>query len=628
MSFSSKTIQVGPPTKTNVMYNKKPVTVYKYKNMVLRNLTYIKNYVSLYAVRRIKDYKNKEFAVNILFTAPVRNWALSKNWMKFDELRDIPQQFEYLNDSKVDITEARCEYFQILVRDAIEPVADVIIKNVGDSKNNDCLYDAILQCFNYNTDHLHRNCKTPEGFKRKLNLARTAKVPIALYQDVEALFGIKIHQSGDYVYESNSKSNIHVYLHCKGSHVELRNPPEDVKRPHINYMESDKIYTVYFNDTISIYDGNVTKSISDEEYNKLKNNFSVILVKVDALEKLVTDRESYLKTATALKELTGGLINKFKSSYDSKLSFDLFRKCSKFMVEPEALSELEQIALDDSFHGGLRYLQKGEYENVFDYDINKFYSHWLSSSSFIFPISEPSYFKLTSLEFMCMADKSFKFGLYKVVLETNHKFFNYKIGKSAWFTHHDLKIAKMLKLKFSIDETCINTLIYDVKNCVSGYKAFRDYFDKCSEWVENAETQGVPKKIVKSLMNSLWGSMCSKKKVVKRVSKDEVIELDNHHLNRIEFNEITTMLELVQKTDVFKFSWARVCFITSFCRYQMVKTILSFENINDVVYVNTDGFISKINQPTLKISDKIGDWSCDSYKKCKVLNGNSVLFEN
>ena len=231
---------------------------------------------------------------------------------------------------------------------------------------------------------------------------------------------------------------------------------------------------------------------------------------------------------------------------------------------------------------------------------------------------------MTNMEFLEMSNKSFKFGLYKVILKTNHALFNYKIGKSLWLTHHDMKIAKMLKLEYSIDEDCINALIYDFKKCVNGYTAFKDYFDKCFEWLDKATPE--QKKPMKNICNALWGAMCSKKKVMKRATTEEKIDLDDYHLDHIEFYPTTTVVKVVEKKNVFKYSWARVCFITAFGRYQMVKTLLECgADLDYLVYANTDGFISTKKQ-NLPVSDKIGEWSEEFHEKCEIKNGNTVIF--
>jgi hypothetical protein len=130
---------------------------------------------------------------------------------------------------------------------------------------------------------------------------------------------------------------------------------------------------------------------------------------------------------------------------------------------------------------------------------------------------------------------------------------------------------------------------------------------------------------MKSLANSLWGSCCSKNKFIKRVPKTETIDLSEFHLNQVEFNENTTMVEVVKKNNVFKYNFARVCFISSFCRLKMVETVLDC-GLDNIAYINTDGFASLVEQPSLKISDKMGEWKVKKYVKCVVNNSNSVVF--
>jgi len=617
--------QIEAAHKTNLVYKGKPIYVYKYHMDTARTLEKLGRVVMMEIRKNVNDYTNKEFAINILGSG-LKTWCLSQDWMLFEDIPYmIEVMFDYLSDSKVNIRTLEVEYFEILVRDSIQPAP--VVKFVGDDKQNDCLFVAILKCFNFNKDHLPRNCTTPEGLKKKLGLSRNNKVPIAKYPDVEKLFGIRIHQTGDYAYESNSTSSIHVFLKCEGEHVVLRSPPRDSVRPTINFNKNGTVTSIVISDSITIFDGEKTKVLTEKEHKALACNFSNVLVKVGSLETLEIGRQEYIAHATAVNKLTGGLIDKFKSAYDSKLSFNMWRNnFAKYLVEPPPLSELEQRAMYGSFHGGLRYSKPGEYENVYVYDVNKYYSHWLSSSHFMFPIAEPNYNKLTIKEFQLMLDTNVKFGLYKVILESNHKLFNYKINKSMWVTHHDIRVAKMLNVKLRIDENCINALLYDNESRISGKKTFGDYFQKCSEWLESSKGDEKMTKSIKSVANSLWGCLCSKKKVSKRVPNSELIELEHHHLNYLHRHKDFIEVKLVEKNNVFKYTWARVSLITSYARYKMVETLLSFQNIEDICYVNTDGLISTKEQPTLHVSDKIGDWSCKFYTKCHVKNGNVVIF--
>ena len=112
---------------------------------------------------------------------------------------------------------------------------------------------------------------------------------------------------------------------------------------------------------------------------------------------------------------------------------------------------------------------------------------------------------------------------------------------------------------------------------------------------------------------------------MKRIPKSETIDLNEYHLNKVEFNENTTMVEVVKKNNVFKYNFARVCFITSFCRLKMVETVLEC-GLDNIAYINCDGFASLVEQSSLKVSDKMGDWKVKQYAKCVVNNSNSVVF--
>lgn len=625
-SFVSK---IGRASNTLLKYNNKPIYCHKFffNDGVPRTLEDIKEQVNKY-VKKLPSKTKFEYVLNIKFNPnSYKSWTLNTHWLKHNEIMSLERKdYEYLRDSKIDEELKKAVYFELFVRTAKNVVQPVLA--VGDDLHNDCLFNAILKCFNYDTKHFGDKVKTPEGFKKMLKLQRNDRVPIdECYPKIEDYYKIHIHQSGSYDYEPETiKYNYHVYLKCIGEHVELKNPPEDTAHQYINFQDSDKIYTIHTKDKITVYDGNETYNITFEEYEALKRDFSNILVKVDKLEELESDYKKYIKNADGLNKLTNNLINKYRSPYDSALAYNVFRKFSRFLEEPDKLSELEMKALNSSFHGGLRYSKPDTYKGViYDYDINKMYSHYLSSSTFAFPVKEPKYIKLDNDKFNDMYELHYKFGLYKIILKTNHALFNYKLNKPMWFSHHDLNIAKLLKLEYCIDESSINCLEYDFSDCVTGFRAFRNFFSKCQEWINDSEKYDVDDGCVKQFTNSLWGGLCSKRKIKKRITvKSEPFDIDDYHLNSIESYEKSRVVELVDKRDIFKYNWARVAFITSYCRYKMVTTILPF--FSKIVYINTDGFSVTEEQPKLKISKDMGDWKVKKYDGCVVLNSNSITF--
>ena len=156
-------------------------------------------------------------------------------------------------------------------------------------------------------------------------------------------------------------------------------------------VTKDNIYTIYFKDmNVLLYDGITTETITIDEYKLLQYDKKKLLVKVKNEEDLKVDRQNYFIKADTLIEQTEGFINYYKSQYDSKIAFYLFRNMSQSIPEPEQSDLIEHQILDDAFRGGIHYAQIGEYKNCFEYDTNSMYSYYMKQLNFIFPSTKPT----------------------------------------------------------------------------------------------------------------------------------------------------------------------------------------------------------------------------------------------
>ena len=141
-----------------------------------------------------------------------------------------------------------------------------------------------------------------------------------------------------------------------------------------------------------------------------------MLLICDSEENLKTDRYNFFMKADMLIEETNGLINYYKNQYDSKIALYLFRNMSKTISEPEELDTIEHKILNTAYRGGIHYAEKGEYKNVYDYDMNAMYAYYMKQLNFIFPATKPTYKIFTTQEFNELP--FYSFGLYRVSLTT------------------------------------------------------------------------------------------------------------------------------------------------------------------------------------------------------------------
>jgi hypothetical protein len=372
-------------------------------------------------------------------------------------------------------------------------------------------------------------------------------------------------------------------------------------------------------DKIIIHDQDHSETITSEEYIKYKNNKKYLLIYCKDNENAFEKLEQYKERATNLKEVTKGRINFYKSPYASKIGFDIFRQMTKSIKEPEELQYYESVALDTAFRGGLRYDKKGSYKKCFDNDMNSMYNNYMMSSNFLFPVTQPTTKMFTHEEF----DKLdfYPIGLFLVKLtetEDTIKYFNKDwCKKASWFTHYDLTMAKLCKVKIEIVENKTNALMYGSSNCLRGNKVFTSFVT----YFDDLKQQGFE---VKDISTSLWGYLSSHNITRERITKqNKEIDISDYHIEEYDYINDTAIVKLQDRVNIFKYPWARCSiFLTAYCRLQMMKILMTIDE--EIVCVNTDGFITTKKVKNISFSSKIGDFKVKHQGDCDVHHSNNV----
>ena len=602
---------------SNLTLHNNPVYVFKYDLKKLYTLKKIQQAVTL-KINKIQEHGDKLYLINIKFIgmASAQGWMLT-NWLTYNEAKAIQSSYNFIIDSSPNI-ELKARYFEIYVCNKPKQV-----KRIGatDNDKNDCLFNAINKAYNYNKDLLPPNIKTPKAFKKILNLERSDKVPFDLLPQIEQLFKSSFSISGSHKYQSKEIKLCHINLKCTGEHIELIKPIDKIKTDVYEARDKKNIYTIYFkpDSDILVYNGITIESLSIDEYKLLQKSYQYMLLISDSEDNLKSDRYNYFMKADMLLEETNGLINYYKTQYDSKMALYLFRNMSKTISEPEDLDYIEHKILNTAYRGGIHYAEKGEYKNVYDYDMNAMYAYYMKQLNFIFPSTKPTYKMFTAQEFIDL--KLYPFGLYRVSFTNIHKL--WAIGlKPSWYTHHDLNIAKLLNMKIVLVENETNALLYESKNCIRGNKAFENVID----YIDKLEKNKNISKYMKPIRTSLFGVMTSKNKKFNIVKHNEKIECSDFLLESIVDSEKATTIQTIDKNNIFKYSWARCgVFLTAYCRLKMIQILLKC-NLDDIVQINTDGFISKTIIKDLKISKDMGDWKIKHTGDCTIQDSNVVIW--
>jgi hypothetical protein len=575
-------------------------------------------------IKTYPDYKNLTFAVNVKIdnsTNP-RKWFLSQ-FTNFDNF-NLEQQFNYFVDSWSEYyTESKADRFQIIVES--KKVKRIVpSKKAGHSDHNDCLYNCILQSYGYNNELLPSNIRKAYQFKRYLGYDRNDKVDLSEENliELESILKCSFTIRGDIEYTSNEIKPVNINLQFKDNHVKLLC---NEHRSAVSYeRKPENIYSVYYdNQDIKYYNGLSIQTITYGEYESTLIDKKNFLIRSNTEEELKQTRKDYIKQAEYFKDVSKGLINFYKFNYASQIAHEIWRLQTKNITEPEALDYIEHSVLNQAFRGGLHYCQKGSYVNVIDYDMNSMYSNYMSSNNFTFPMSKPTYTSLTETDFNNLQDAFFSYGLYHIRVNSTHKFLHLPINKNIWVTHFDLEILKKLGVSFSVvTDSKFNCMLYPKR--ITGRKTFETYTNFMNKMINEVDDKYKPN--IKNIRNSLWGYLSRKNTVKKVLKKDDELDISDYFMESYEPKESCTVVDITNRNEIYKSSWCRMSiFLTAYCRMKMMDIVLTNNTNDNILMINTDGFIS-LTELKLNIGSDMGQFKIKNKGDAYIHNSNKITW--
>ena len=479
----------------------------------------------------------------------------------------------------------------------------------GDGDKNDCLFQAILKAYNFETAIMPKELNKPFKLKKLLGLERNDTVDIKHLTTLEPILNCSFEVSGDACYISEDKKPKNINLNLRNGHYNFLSNGVclRVNWVKVNNVAEANIYTYKKLDgETTIHNGVETRIISDSEYTNLENGKCLLVnAKNDDLELC---RQKYLKKAKYFYEKYGEMINFYKSSYISKLNYKNILLKLQGTQEPDEISNHEAFVIDTAFRGGIRYYEKGTFTNVYDYDINTMYAHYLTLSQFFFPILKPEYLTITNEEFKKWT--CFQYGYYLCRPTNSHKFLKLK-PEMDWYTHYDLQAFKLLGLDIELSETKNNHLFYSANTRICG-RLLKPYVDELYQ--ARMEVDEEYKGDIKMFLSTIYGSMCEKNKRKYFASSKNEIDIGDDFINFIQPSDNGVLLETTSSQKIFKNNYARVSFITAYCRLQILKLIIKYvPNQDDIIMINTDGFATKTKIDNIPIGTKMGEFKVQKY---------------
>jgi hypothetical protein len=599
-----------------VMINGKNAILFKYNYKESQNIKKTEMVIKK-ILQGYPNYKNLQFRINLY----IENSNTDQKWfmspiMKYDEI-DLKDNYDYLKDS-IDFyyTQSMVSKFEFLIKST--KTRKIKTRRAGTDNHNDCIYNCIYQSFGYNKELM--KMKQPHKLKEILGYERNDKIELTddNLKKIEELFNISFTICGDLEYKSKEMKHFNINLKLQNEHVKLL--CNENRETRLYERKEQNIYTYCFeSDNVIYFDGNNKTVINIADYDNLKKQ-EILLIQCKNSDELENKRNEYLNKSKIIKKETKGMINFYKSGYHSNIAYDIFKTVTKSLTEPQQLDIQEHYILDRAFRGGLHYAEKGEFEDCYDYDLNAMYSTYMNSSDFNFPTSKPEYKTITEDEFNKFTT-FYPYGIYNVIITGKHKYSYLPTDKEIWVCHYDLNNCKKMNLNISINNVNNNALIY--KDRIKGYKVFSTFTNMMEKYINIEELQDY-KQDIKKVRNSLWGYMARKNTKQLIIKKDSNFSIDDYFLEEYENRVNCVSIKITDKNEIFKNSWCRMSiFLTAYCRYKMMDIILKNDTDNNIICVNTDGFIStkKLN---LDIGANFGQWKIKNKGTATIHNSNMI----
>ena len=228
-----------------------------------------------------------------------------------------------------------------------------IVREGGCSgKTNDCLYACFVQVFG------KADWDTPAKFKKYLQIKRNDLVNADDHIDrIEKYINKQIFIEGDITRVPKINSKLSLHLHLKNGHYTVAKNSLKKRVKNVSYKEQKPITCHYDEKDICVcYDGEKEYTqdiikIREIKKNKLSSDF--IAIKVKDIQNLQKEYYSFITEATKVKELTGGLVNMFKTSTYTNTALTLFNHFTKHIGEADKIRGAEALFILNTYRGGI-----------------------------------------------------------------------------------------------------------------------------------------------------------------------------------------------------------------------------------------------------------------------------------
>ena len=208
------------------------------------------------------------------------------------------------------------------------------------------------------------------------------------------------------------------------------------------------------------------------------------------------------------------------------------------------------------------------------------------------------------------------FGIYKckIIGDIDAKLF--RINPTNTYTHYDINSARRLGYEVKlIQNNQVNVLLYGGSDRTPAKSIFKKYIEFF--YAIKKDLKG--NRLAKSFLNLLWGVMCQKKTITRKITDTED---SNLLLNTTVYGDECYAV-CYQDQTLFKSPMSRLGpFLTSYARKYMSELMTPYTN--DILRCHTDGFILQ-GKHKIETSKDIGKLKLE-YKadKIEIIHVNKI----
>jgi len=512
-----------------------------------------------------------------------------------------------------------------------------------DNGLNDCLYQCLY--YAYGTFHkLPKAIERPDIFKKALGLQRADPVPVSYIKEVERLARtIAINITGDTIRISTSPAHRRITLVLTNGHYSLAKDPGRAKSD--PGRSKPKVPLIYqedgINNLVKIYDGKFTRTITSQEFKKMRSKSLsgkwcfISIEKNRSTGKYETLEEAYVRIHEERNILLqeskklGLTIDLFMCHGNyKKTALWLFEKLSLAIPANEPLDPIEAKWISDTMMDGIIWADNNWKGYGRQYDETSLYPS-IQQSALTFPIGKGTF---QTVKDFTNHRGYILYGIFRAIIEHKEEVAPlFRYNKHNKYTHIDLSRAKALGLQISLIQDGSNALIYEKETRILSNVIFGKYINFLFQL---KTTGGIIGRVAKRILNTLWGALYQRNKSYHDVDESDIFDFPEGEMldSIIPTHASQWVFQFSNPSKIFKGEYPRISpFLLAQGRKIISEQVEPYKD--KVKRIHTDGFILdelpkqfSLIRCAENASITLKKLKYEKEGKCHIKNANQVIW--